>query len=30
VLHLVAFSAYFRAAHRTYRLEQAEQQSCPS
>lgn len=29
-LHLVAFVAYFRAAHRTYRLERAEQQSCPS
>ena len=30
VLHLVAFYAYFTAAHRKYRLEQAEQQSCPS
>lgn len=30
VLHLVAFVAYFRAAHRKYRLERAEQQSCPS
>ena len=29
VLHLVAFYAYFRAAHRRYRLERAEQQSCP-
>ena len=30
VLHLVAFVAYFRAAHRKYRLERVEQQSCPS
>ncbi|WDF34354.1 CDP-alcohol phosphatidyltransferase family protein [Arthrobacter agilis] len=30
VLHLVAFFAYFRAAHRTYRLQQAGKQSCPS
>ncbi|MBG6224029.1 cardiolipin synthase [Arthrobacter sp. CAN_A2] len=30
VLHLVAFQAYFIAAHRKYRLERAEQQSCPS
>lgn len=30
VLHLVAFCAYFRAAHLKYRLERAEQQSCPS
>ncbi|MHA7239228.1 CDP-alcohol phosphatidyltransferase family protein [Arthrobacter sp. TMS1-12-1] len=29
VLHLVAFWVYFTAAHRTYRLERAEQQSCP-
>ncbi|MFJ6001902.1 CDP-alcohol phosphatidyltransferase family protein [Arthrobacter sp. NPDC092385] len=29
VLHLVAAYAYFRAAHRKYRLERAEQQSCP-
>ena len=29
VLHLVAFGAYFTAAHRKYRLERAEQQSCP-
>ncbi len=29
-LHLVAFYAYFTAAHRKYRLERAEQQSCPS
>lgn len=29
VLHLVAFVAYFMAAHRKYRLERAEQQSCP-
>jgi len=29
-LHLVAFWAYFTAAHRKYRLERAEQQSCPS
>lgn len=28
-LHLVAFWAYFIAAHRKYRLERAEQQSCP-
>ncbi|WP_104168310.1 CDP-alcohol phosphatidyltransferase family protein [Arthrobacter sp. SX1312] len=28
-LHLVAFGAYFIAAHRKYRLERAEQQSCP-
>jgi CDP-diacylglycerol--glycerol-3-phosphate 3-phosphatidyltransferase len=30
VLHLVAFCAYFVAAHRKYRLERVEQQSCPS
>jgi CDP-diacylglycerol--glycerol-3-phosphate 3-phosphatidyltransferase len=30
VLHLIAFSAYFRSAHLRYRLERAEQQSCPS
>lgn len=30
VLHLVAFYAYFTAAHRKYRLERAEQPSCPS
>ncbi|MHA7282317.1 CDP-alcohol phosphatidyltransferase family protein [Arthrobacter sp. TMS2-4] len=29
VLHVVAFWAYFLAAHRKYRLERAEQQSCP-
>ncbi|WP_434992802.1 CDP-alcohol phosphatidyltransferase family protein [Arthrobacter sp. Ld5] len=29
VLHLVAFWAYLIAAHRKYRLERAEQQSCP-
>ena len=29
VLHLVAFGAYFIATHRKYRLERAEQQSCP-
>lgn len=29
-LHLVAFWAYFVAAHRKYRLERDEQQSCPS
>jgi CDP-diacylglycerol--glycerol-3-phosphate 3-phosphatidyltransferase len=29
-LHLVAFYAYFTAAHRKYRLERAEQQSCRS
>ena len=30
VLHLIAFYAYFTAAHRKYRLERAEKQSCPS
>lgn len=30
VLHLVAAYAYFTMAHRKYRLERAEQQSCPS
>ncbi len=30
LLHLVAFCAYFAAAHRKYRLDGAEQQSCPS
>ena len=29
-LHLVAFWFYFTAAHHKYRLERAEQQSCPS
>jgi CDP-diacylglycerol--glycerol-3-phosphate 3-phosphatidyltransferase len=29
-LHLAAFYAYFTAAHRKYRLERAEQQSCRS
>ncbi|MHA7180607.1 CDP-alcohol phosphatidyltransferase family protein [Arthrobacter sp. MDB2-24] len=29
-LHLAAFYAYFTAAHRKYRLERAEQQSCSS
>ncbi len=29
-LHLVAFYAYFTAAHRKYRLERIQQQSCPS
>ncbi|WP_182976897.1 MULTISPECIES: CDP-alcohol phosphatidyltransferase family protein [Arthrobacter] len=30
VLHLIAFYAYFTAAHRKYRLERADQQTCPS
>lgn len=29
-LHLVSFYACFTAAHRTYRLERTQRQSCPS
>lgn len=29
-VHLVAYYAYLTAAHRTYRLERTQRQSCPS